>query len=237
VAPVLIREITRRVNLTGIFQAVYTAGVVIPKPITTCRYWHRSLNPKKLIETKFSHLTRNMTLARTIKLFRLPAEPKSQHLRQFAKKDVPEAHRLFTKYIAKFKLYPVFSEEEFEHWFLPQKNIIDSYVVEKDGVITDLISFYSLPSTVVNNPMHKSINAAYAFYNVATSMSLQALMTEALILARNNGFDVFNALDLMDNKQFLEPLKFGVGDGNLQYYLYNWKCTSVEPSEIGLVLQ
>ena len=49
-APVLIREITRRVNLTGIFQAVYTAGVVLPKPITTCRYWHRSLNPKKLID-------------------------------------------------------------------------------------------------------------------------------------------------------------------------------------------
>jgi glycylpeptide N-tetradecanoyltransferase len=49
-APVLIREITRRVNLTGIFQAVYTAGVVLPKPISSCRYWHRSLNPKKLIE-------------------------------------------------------------------------------------------------------------------------------------------------------------------------------------------
>lgn len=50
VAPVLIREITRRVNLTGIFQAVYTAGVVLPKPVSTCRYWHRSLNPRKLIE-------------------------------------------------------------------------------------------------------------------------------------------------------------------------------------------
>lgn len=53
VAPVLIREITRRVNLTGIFQAVYTAGVVLPKPVATCRYWHRSLNPKKLIEVSF----------------------------------------------------------------------------------------------------------------------------------------------------------------------------------------
>lgn len=53
-APVLIREITRRVNLTGIFQAVYTAGVVLPKPVTTCRYWHRSLNPKKLIDVRFS---------------------------------------------------------------------------------------------------------------------------------------------------------------------------------------
>lgn len=38
VAPVLIREITRRVHLTGIFQAVYTAGVVLPKPVGTCRY-------------------------------------------------------------------------------------------------------------------------------------------------------------------------------------------------------
>ena len=33
-APVLIREITRRGNLQGIFQAVYTAGVVLPKPVT-----------------------------------------------------------------------------------------------------------------------------------------------------------------------------------------------------------
>lgn len=38
VAPVLIREITRRVNIEGIFQAVYTAGVVLPKPVSTCRY-------------------------------------------------------------------------------------------------------------------------------------------------------------------------------------------------------
>lgn len=56
VAPVLIREITRRVNLTGIFQAVYTAGVVLPKPISTCRYWHRSLNPKKLIQVRLWHI-------------------------------------------------------------------------------------------------------------------------------------------------------------------------------------
>lgn len=54
-APVLIREITRRVNLTGIFQAVYTAGVVLPKPVTTCRYWHRSINPRKLIEVNLEN--------------------------------------------------------------------------------------------------------------------------------------------------------------------------------------
>ncbi len=48
----LIKEITRRVNRRGIFQAAYTAGVVLPKPVARCRYWHRSLNPKKLIEVR-----------------------------------------------------------------------------------------------------------------------------------------------------------------------------------------
>lgn len=52
-----------------------------------------------------------------------------------------------------------------------------------------------------------------------------------------DNFDVFNALDLMDNSEFLENLKFGIGDGNLQYYLYNWRCPSMTPKKIGLVLQ
>jgi glycylpeptide N-tetradecanoyltransferase len=35
----------------------------------------------------------------------------------------------------------------------------------------------------------------------------------------------------------LSALKFGIGDGNLQYYLYNWRLNEELPSsEIGLVL-
>lgn len=50
--------------------------------------------------------------------------------------------------------------------------------------------------------------------------------------APQKGFDVFNALDLMENKTFLEKLKFGIGDGNLQYYLYNWKCPSMGAEKV-----
>lgn len=49
VAPVLIREITRRVNLQGIFQAVYTAGVVLPKPVGTCRWVWDTLCARSLL--------------------------------------------------------------------------------------------------------------------------------------------------------------------------------------------
>ena len=69
-------------NCKGTFQAVYTAGVVLPKPVATCRYWHRSLNPKKLVEVKFSHLSRNMTMQRQIKLLKLPETTKIDGIRQ-----------------------------------------------------------------------------------------------------------------------------------------------------------
>ena len=55
-ALVLIKEVTRRVNLTDTRQAVYTAGVVLPRPVSRCTYYHRPINVKKLIEVKFSHL-------------------------------------------------------------------------------------------------------------------------------------------------------------------------------------
>ena len=99
-------------------QAVFTAGVVLPKPVGTCRYWHRSLNPKKLIEVKFSHLSKNMTMQRHIKLYRcgrctlksysekpivnfaknrLPEETKTKGLRQLKASDIPEACSLLNK--------------------------------------------------------------------------------------------------------------------------------------------
>ena len=80
-----------------------------------------------------------------------------------------------------------------------------------------MCSFYHLPSTVIGNDKHRSLFAAYSFYNVATSCTLLELMRDALVLARICNMDVFNALNIMENDQFLKELKFGIGDGHLQY--------------------
>lgn len=55
---------------------MYTAGVVLPKPVATCKYFHRSLNPIKLLDVGFSHLRPRMTRNRTAKLFKLPSVSK-----------------------------------------------------------------------------------------------------------------------------------------------------------------
>lgn len=72
-APVMIKEVTRRVRLTGIHMAVYTSGTYLPRPMSKCQYYHRTINVKKLVETSFSYIKKNMTMARTIKLFKMPA--------------------------------------------------------------------------------------------------------------------------------------------------------------------
>jgi glycylpeptide N-tetradecanoyltransferase len=74
-------------------------------------------------------------------------------------------------------------------------------------------------------------------YNVATDNNLTELMKFALVKAKEIGFDVFNALDIMDNAEFLQELKFGVGDGFLHYYLYNWNLQQrLSVAQLGVVL-
>eukprot|EP01087_Luapelamoeba_hula_P014795 TRINITY_DN4388_c0_g1_i1.p1 TRINITY_DN4388_c0_g1~~TRINITY_DN4388_c0_g1_i1.p1 ORF type:complete len:407 (-),score=58.27 TRINITY_DN4388_c0_g1_i1:51-1271(-) len=237
-APKLIKEITRRVNLTNIWQAVYTAGVKLPRPVGECRYYHRSLNPKKLVNVGFSSLHSRLTIPRAVKLYRVDGRPHIPGLRAAKPEDVPQMAVLLREFLATRQLYPVFDDEEVAHWFLPRHDIINTFVVENPGTkkITDLLSFYSLPSSILGNDTYKTLRAAYSFYNVATSVPLKELMSDALVMANQLGYDVFNCLDLMENKSFLADLKFGPGDGNLHYYLFNWKCKAMQSSELGLVL-
>ncbi|TYI48235.1 hypothetical protein E1A91_D13G232800v1 [Gossypium mustelinum] len=238
-APVMIKEVTRRVHLENIWQAAYTAGVVLPTPITTCQYWHRSLNPKKLIEVGFSRLGARMTMSRTIKLYKLPDSPVTPGFRKMELRDVLAATRLLRNYLSQFVVSPDFDENDVQHWLLPTEDVVDSYLVESPEThdITDFCSFYALPSSILGNQNYSILKAAYSYYNVSTKTPLFQLMNDALIVAKLKDFDVFNALDVMHNESFLKELKFGPGDGQLHYYLYNYRIqNALRPSELGLVL-
>ena len=237
-APVLIKEVTRRVNMRNIWQAVYTAGVVLPSPVAQCRYWHRSLNPVKLVEIGFSRRNERLNNTRLTKLYKLPAEPLIPGVRAMTRKDVPIVHQLLTNYLEHLSLHPEFTQAEVAHFFLPQDNVIYSYVVvdPESKEVTDFFSFYSLPSSVLMSAKYPTLNAAYAFYVVPNRFPLVAIFKDMLILAKKHGFDVFNTLDLMENATIFGDLRFGQGDGNLQYYLYNWSCKAMTQEKVGLIL-
>ncbi|UKK02363.2 glycylpeptide N-tetradecanoyltransferase 1 [Theileria orientalis] len=234
-APVLIKEITRRVNLCGIWQAVYTAGIVIPKPIASCRYWHRPLDIKKLIAARFSGVGKRMTISRAVRIYKVN-EVENNEMRPMEKKDVSSLYKLLKDHLTLFKLYQVFTQDEVHHLFLPQEDIIHTYVKSVNGNVTDMCSFYSLPSSVINNPKVDKIRAAYSFYNVAGTMTYKRLLEHALFFAKQKEYDVFNSLDLMQNRHVFEDLKFGMGDGDLHYYMFNYRVPPLNSSEIGIVL-
>ena len=189
-SPLLIQEITRRVNLRGTFQAVYTAGVLLPKPISVCRYHHRLINLKKLEDVRFARQPEKLTFAAWQKLYRLPEAP-ALGMRPMVPADVPAVTLLLTqcvrtralavassnfpsvtflrRYLERFGIFQVFDEEEVKHWILPRPGIMSCYVLEQNRKITDFVSFYHLNSTILGHPKHKTLNAAYMYYRVATT--------------------------------------------------------------------
>jgi len=236
-APVLIKEVTRRVNLENMWQAVYTAGVRIPTPLGAARYYHRSLNPQKLVSIGFSSLAPRMTMKRLIRLNKLPEEPQIPLIRPMEMKDVPGVCKILLEHQRQFKIWIEFDEEEVAHWLLPRPDVVYAFVVTNEsGEVTDFCSFYNLPSTVIGNDKYSHLKAAYSFYNVANTISFRDLMYNALILAHKNNFDVFNALNLMENGTILEDLMFGKGDGVLNYYFFNYNAGRIEGKDIGVVL-
>lgn len=52
-------------------------------------------------------------------------------------------------------------------------------------IVTDLVSFYTLPSTIMHHPTYRTLKAAYSFYNVSTKTPWVDLMQDALISARD----------------------------------------------------
>lgn len=244
-APVMIKEVTRRCHLDGIYQAVYTAGVVLPTPVATCRYFHRPLDWLKLYEVGFSPLPPNSTKARMISKNQLPPKTSIKGWRQMQNKDIDAVHDLLGRYLKRYQLAQEFTRAEIEHWFVDKTDTSDervtwSFVVEdSNGKITDFTSFYCLDSLVIGatSERHSKVKAAYLFYYASEEAfvdhekglrdRLRALMSDLLVEAKSARFDVFNALTLQDNPLFLEHAKFGPGDGQLHYYLYNWRTAPI----------
>jgi glycylpeptide N-tetradecanoyltransferase len=204
-APVLIKEITRRCYVEGTFQAVYTVGSLLPTPVSTCRYFHRAIDWEKLYDVGFSPLPYGSTKTRQVVRYKLPDTTSTPGLREIEAKDVDATVDLLRRYLERMDMAQVFDKTEFEHWMCPKEKpkeqVVWSYVVEDPETkkITDYFSFYNLESTVIGNKKHDTIKAAYLFYYASETAfedesklkpRLNLLMKDALILSKKVRDDV-----------------------------------------------
>ena len=236
-APLLIREVSRRIHMRNKWWAVYTSGTMLPKPFSETTYYHRNLNVKKLVDVHFTYLPHNMNMARAKTLYKLPTELPFSGFRPMEEKDVDQVYVLLENFEKQFKVHGYYDKDQVKHWFIPRKNVVYSYVRENsENKITDFISFYSLPSSILQHESYKKLMAAYSFFNINTTLTVKEIMKCALILAKNAGFDVFNCLNIMNNEEAFTDLLFGKGGGKLKYYFWNFVCPYTEPKDLSLVL-
>lgn len=91
---------------------------------------------------------------------------------------------------------------------------------------------------MIGHSKHSKVRPAYLFYYASSvglntenssllKQRLNSLINDALILAKKERFDVFNALTALDNPLFLEQQKFRPGTSQLHYYLYNYRAKGI----------
>ncbi|PON48168.1 Myristoyl-CoA:protein N-myristoyltransferase [Parasponia andersonii] len=219
--PLMIKDLTRRVHSDNIWQAAYATGVVIPTPVSTCQ------------------ISDSSNVAQAKARYALPESTSTQGLREMKFHDVLEVTRLLKECLSQFNIAPVLDEKAVEHWLLPKEDVMESYVVESPETheITDYCSFFLLPIALLENRYHKSIKAAYSLYSVSTKTPLAQMMKDALIVAKQKDYDVFSALDVIQNQSVFEELKCRIGDGRFHYYLDNYRINcELKPSEMAQVL-
>ena len=236
--PVLIKEITRRVNLKNIWQGVYASYTYLPKPFCKSEYYYRSINLKKLIDVQYTYLPNKMSLGKALKNYELPDEPQISGFRKMTEKDLDQIFDLIEKNRSKYKISEIFSKEEISHLLLPRNNIVYTYVLEdENNKITDFCSFYGMSRPILNNnnTKIKKINLAYSIMNFNSSISMKDLLKSAIILAKQNNFDAYHCIDYKEYSINFKELLFTEKIGKMKYYFYNFVCPDTPIDEVSLI--
>jgi glycylpeptide N-tetradecanoyltransferase len=98
-------------------------------------YYHRSLNVRKLVETGFNYVPRDMTLARMIRQHKVPDSIVLSGVREMEERDVPEVMELYQRYMKRFDMSPVMTQDDIYHQFLSGRGTGESVQWARTGQV------------------------------------------------------------------------------------------------------
>lgn len=242
-APQLRQELSRRIKDTqkDAQVAIFTSAALISQPLASCKYYHRPLNVRKLVNSGFWSVpcSGKARLSALCKLYRPPQLDPSNPFRSVQPEDAARVAQLLNSELSRTcRVSKVYTEDDARHWLQFQTGVVQTYVVGDAHNITDIVSFYCLPTLA---PGGQVIWGAYIWVAVATTMPVSKLVGAAMGFAAAGGMDVINALDVARHSECFQELKFVPGNGVSHVYLdsASLDASHVEhmPSkDVGLVL-
>lgn len=214
-APLLIREATRRAVSRGITHALYTAVATLPGMVTKASYWHRILNVESTRACGF------FTSARPVKNA-LDVRGRS-FMRAIDEGDLPQVQRLLYVHGAQFGL-TLAPTEAYARWLLPRAGVVHSFISEEGD---RFVSFYRIGYRYKLSGAN--LEMAYLMHAIGKDS-----VRDAVILAKNLGYDVLNSLNI--GARDLDANKFVQGLSDIHYYMYNWNPGAMTPQDVDVIL-
>uniref|UniRef100_A0A0N4ZBP3 Glycylpeptide N-tetradecanoyltransferase n=1 Tax=Parastrongyloides trichosuri TaxID=131310 RepID=A0A0N4ZBP3_PARTI len=205
----LVCDFYKRVNAVGInIQDLIDTTNEMFKKENCVRIWQRVLRATALDNagyyTKYKNDQKNYRI-RNEEIENMEVQKKYIMM---SEKNYKSAYILFTKHMKKYLIHIDLSLEDFKKLFMPQKNVVYSYVtIDNSNNVTSLIIFECIiMKSIFNNEI---IREAKQIYNFSDTMKTPQLLHDAFKLAYKEGFHVYTAPQCMDNsRKILESLRF-----------------------------
>jgi glycylpeptide N-tetradecanoyltransferase len=232
-APVLIKEMYKRLST---FQydigAWFVSNTHLPfnSTVKTSQILFRPLTLEKLSKTLFSGLSQGQLITLQQKYENIQPTDDLQYIRFANLEDIPMMMNIYENYCKKYRLCQTMNREEFEHYFLPNNEMIFTYVITNiQGEIKDFISLHAFWT-------NRGEKNAYLYYVSFINEDLLGLfMRNILFIMKCNGFDMIFTNDIMGvSRVFTELLDFKSLDEICNYYIFNYNTHTIEKNECGM---
>nr|UXY88387.1 N-myristoyltransferase [Cryptomonas curvata] len=218
---IVIQEIRRRLNLTGITKAIYTTGLKLHKSMFSCNYYHYPINSHKL-----------MTLGFLSRINRKKYKLIKQKNNQLSEKQNETNYKLIRKKNFPFKTYRYFKTIDFLYWFRTLPGVI--YLINLNQLNSifnqEIFTFYSLPSKFITNQKNIFLYGIYSYYKTGVFLNDDIFLLIIEII-KKVGFDIINILECEKNKKKLSRINFNKGTGKLNYHIFNYKNQRIKSDE------
>lgn len=212
-------------SINNINQSIYTSAKKQHVPISEIYYYQYYLNIDNLVDMGFL----NKSWLKGKFLFKVKSNY-SLYLQKLKIIDLNVAFVFFMNCSQKYKIYFCYTKNQFH--YLMFNDIINVLVIKYKKKIKVFIAYF--------NMKYKTIDDKYIyisqllFAHISHYNDIEVMNNVLTYINKNTNSDIFHVINNMNNIKYLMTMNFFRSNGKLFYYLYNWLCPSIHPSNICL---
>jgi hypothetical protein len=206
IASILIKELEQRVGNRKISNGIYTGGKELEgkKSLGIGKYFHRIINVKKMSIIEFINVLPGQLFIYE-KIFEIPQInlKKNQVIRPIEIADIDICTEKLNKKLSGYKLTIFWDVPTFTHYFMGKPDVVYTWVILENNIITNMISFYII-NNITKNKDYPEYVGGYLGYYFNESLDLYQLINIGFEKAKEVNVDVFNIVNIFELNNVIE---------------------------------